>query len=133
MFDVAPSHLFAVERVIGLATDPQTGSFRLYQNSKPVIATFDVAHASSDGGALLLKAIDGQLVLPAALAGLLLLRRSGPIFHLLLLLFAANLAILAPLREVHHQVSIRYATALEVPVWIGLGAWVARPRRAVVR
>jgi 4-amino-4-deoxy-L-arabinose transferase-like glycosyltransferase len=73
------------------------------------------------------------LVLPAALAGLLLLRRSGPIFHLLLLLLVANLAILAPLREIHHQVSPRYATALEIPVFIGLGAWVAQPRRAAVR
>ena len=75
MFDVASSHLFAVERVIGLATDPQTGSFRLYQNSKPVIATFDVAHASSDGEVLLLKPIDGQLGLTAALAGGILDRR----------------------------------------------------------
>ena len=73
------------------------------------------------------------LVLPAALAGLLLLRRSGPTYHLLLVLLAANLAILAPLREIHHLVTPRYATALEVPVWIGLGAWVARPRRAAVR
>ena len=73
------------------------------------------------------------LVLPAALAGLLLLRRSGPIFLLLLLLLLANLAILAPLREIHHLVRPRYATALEVPVWIGLGAWVARPRAAAVR
>ena len=72
------------------------------------------------------------LVLPAALAGLLLLRR-GPVFHLLLVLLVANLAILAPLREIHHLVRPRYATALEVPVWIGLGAWVARPRRAAVR
>jgi hypothetical protein len=84
-------------------------------------------------GALFGSPLVTWLVLAMALAGLLLLRRSGPIVPLLLVLGAANLAVLAPLREIHHQVSPRYATALEVPVWIGLGAWVAQSRRAAVR
>jgi Transposase DDE domain group 1 len=36
---------------------------------RPVVATFDQPHASSDGGALLLKAADGRLGLVAALTG----------------------------------------------------------------
>jgi 4-amino-4-deoxy-L-arabinose transferase-like glycosyltransferase len=72
-------------------------------------------------------------VLAVGLAGLLLLRRSGPLSPLLLALFAVNLAILVPLREIHQQVSPRYATALEVPVFLGLGAWVALPRSAGAR
>ena len=36
--------------------------------SKPVLATFDQAHSSSDGGGLLLKAVDEQLELSAKLA-----------------------------------------------------------------
>ena len=49
-----------------MATDciAQT-TFRFQENSKPVIAAFDMAHASSDGGAVLLKAIDTQLGLTA--------------------------------------------------------------------
>jgi len=39
--------------------------------SKPVVAAFDQAHSSSDGGALLLKAIDERLGLSAKLAGCL--------------------------------------------------------------
>jgi hypothetical protein len=35
---------------------------------KPVVARFDVPHASSDGGAILLKALDAQLGLTAGLA-----------------------------------------------------------------
>jgi hypothetical protein len=38
---------------------------------RPVVATFDQAHASSDGGAILLKAADGALGLTAALASVL--------------------------------------------------------------
>jgi len=38
---------------------------------KPLVASFDQAHASSDGGAILLKAADGALGLTAALAGVL--------------------------------------------------------------
>lgn len=42
--------------------------FRFHGNSKPVVAAFDVAHANSDGGALLLKAIDTQWGLTEGLA-----------------------------------------------------------------
>jgi Transposase DDE domain group 1 len=38
---------------------------------RPLVATFDQAHASSDGGAILLKAADARLGLTAALAGCL--------------------------------------------------------------
>ena len=38
---------------------------------RPLVATFDQAHASSDGGAILLKAADGRLGLNAALAACL--------------------------------------------------------------
>ena len=38
---------------------------------RPLVATFDQAHASSDGGAILLKAADGRLGLSAALAACL--------------------------------------------------------------
>ncbi len=43
-------------------------TFRFQQNSKPVVAAFDLAHASSDGGAILLKAIDRRLGLTERLA-----------------------------------------------------------------
>jgi hypothetical protein len=46
-------------------------AFRFHGNSKPVVAAFDVAHASSDGGAVLLKAIDTQWGLTQRLAGCL--------------------------------------------------------------
>jgi hypothetical protein len=35
---------------------------------RPLVATFDQAHASSDGGAILLKAADARLGVTAALA-----------------------------------------------------------------
>jgi hypothetical protein len=38
---------------------------------RPLLASFDQAHASSDGGAILLKAADARLGLTAALAGCL--------------------------------------------------------------
>ena len=38
---------------------------------RPLVATFDQAHASSDGGAILLKAADARLGVTAALAGCL--------------------------------------------------------------
>jgi len=43
-------------------------TFRFQQNSKAVVAAFDMAHASSDGGAVLLKAIDSRLGLTERLA-----------------------------------------------------------------
>jgi hypothetical protein len=43
-------------------------TFRFQRNSKPVMAAFDMAHASSDGGAILLKAIDRRLGLTERLA-----------------------------------------------------------------
>jgi hypothetical protein len=51
-------------------TIPQTVLFpELF--TKPLVATFDQAHASSDGGAILLKAADARLGVTAALAGCL--------------------------------------------------------------
>jgi len=46
-------------------------TFRFHRNSKPVVAAFDMAHASSDGGAVLLKAIDTQWGLTERLAACL--------------------------------------------------------------
>jgi hypothetical protein len=43
-------------------------TFRFQQNSKPIVAAFDMAQASSDGGAVLLKAIDHRLGLTERLA-----------------------------------------------------------------
>jgi hypothetical protein len=43
-------------------------TFRFQRNSKPVMAAFDMAHASSDGGAIVLKAIDRRLGLTERLA-----------------------------------------------------------------
>ncbi len=43
-------------------------TFRFHGKSKPVVAAFDMAHASSDGGAILLKAIDAELGLTERLA-----------------------------------------------------------------
>jgi hypothetical protein len=66
-----------------MATDciAQT-TFRFQENSKPVIAAFDMAHASSDGGAVLLKAIDTQLGLTARLADALTdVRQPGKVRH----------------------------------------------------
>ena len=47
-----------------MATDciPQV-TFRFESKGKPVVGTFDMQHASSDGGAILLKGIDTQLAL----------------------------------------------------------------------
>jgi hypothetical protein len=66
-----------------MATDCITQTtFRFQQNSKPVLARFDVAHAGSDGGAVLLKAIDAQLRLTERLADALSdLRQAGKIRH----------------------------------------------------
>jgi len=50
--------------------------------SKPVVAAFDQAHSSSDGGALLLKAIDEKLGLSEQLAGCLRDgRQAGKVRH----------------------------------------------------
>jgi len=52
--------------------------------SRPVTVRFDQAHSSSDGGALLLKALDQQLGLSAGLAGCLRdARQSGNVRHAL--------------------------------------------------
>jgi hypothetical protein len=57
-------------------TIPQTVSFPdLFD--KPLIATFDQAHASSDGGAVLLKAADRRLGVTTAIAQCLTERRAG--------------------------------------------------------
>ncbi|MGH7208852.1 MAG: hypothetical protein ACREIL_05655, partial [Nitrospiraceae bacterium] len=57
-------------------------TFRFQQNSKPVVAAFDVAHASSDGGAVLRQAIDATLGLTARLAdGLRDARQPGKVQH----------------------------------------------------
>ena len=50
--------------------------------AKPLVATFDTPHQSSDGGAILLKAIDDELALTARLAACLPERRqAGKIAH----------------------------------------------------
>src|SRR6266446_9591924 len=66
-----------------MATDCITQTtFRFQQNSKPVIASFDMAHASSDGGAVLLKAIDATLSLTERLANALNdVRQPGKVRH----------------------------------------------------
>ena len=46
-------------------------TFGFEAKDKPVVATFDQAHASSDGGAVLLKSLDTQLQLTKRLAGCL--------------------------------------------------------------
>jgi hypothetical protein len=52
---------------------------------RPIVAQFDQAHASSDGGALLLKAVDEQLGLTQRLAaGLTDRRQAGKVEHALL-------------------------------------------------
>ena len=57
-------------------------TFGFEPKSKPVIAAFDVAHASSDGGAVLLKSLDTQLQLTKRLAGCLVDRRQpGKVQH----------------------------------------------------
>ena len=50
--------------------------------AKPLVATFDTPHQSSDGGAILLKAIDAELNLTAQLAACLPERRqAGKVEH----------------------------------------------------
>ena len=59
-----------------MATDciPQL-LLKFHQKMKPVVARFDAEHASTDGGALLLKALDERLALTEDLAACLLDRR----------------------------------------------------------
>ncbi|WP_447972827.1 transposase [Nitrospira sp. Kam-Ns4a] len=59
-----------------MATDciPQV-TFEFYDKLQPVVARFDQAQASTDGGAVLLKALDDQLQLTDQLAGCLVDRR----------------------------------------------------------
>ncbi len=59
-----------------MATDciPQV-TFEFYDNVKPVVARFDQAQASTDGGAVLLKAVDDRLRLTDQLAACLVDRR----------------------------------------------------------
>jgi Transposase DDE domain group 1 len=69
-----------------MATDciPQV-TFNFQGRRRPIVAQFDQAHASSDGGALLLKAIDEQLGLTQRLAaGLIDRRQAGKVEHALL-------------------------------------------------
>jgi hypothetical protein len=69
-----------------MATDciPQV-TFEFQGLRQPVVARFDQAHASSDGGALLLKAIDERLGLTQRLAaGLTDRRQAGKVEHALL-------------------------------------------------
>src|SRR5207245_197367 len=72
----------AIEAVSGRPTTPTRGgsmateciaqvTFRFEPNGKPVVAAFDVEHASSDGGAVLLKGIDTQLGLTKRVAACL--------------------------------------------------------------
>jgi len=66
-----------------MATDciPQV-TFKFHPKAKPVVAAFDVAHASSDGGALLLKALDTQWGLTQRLAACLVdPRQPGKVQH----------------------------------------------------
>src|SRR6266702_2754707 len=63
-------------------------TFGFEPKAKPVVATFDLPHASQDGGAILLKGIDTQLGLTKRLAaGLQDERQSGKIQHQTLELF----------------------------------------------
>jgi hypothetical protein len=69
-----------------MATDciPQV-TFEFQGLRQPVVARFDQAHASSDGGAILLKAIDERLGLTQRLAaGLADRRQAGKVAHELL-------------------------------------------------
>src|SRR5207302_3928917 len=62
----------ALKRGGSMATDciPQV-TFKFDRKSKPVVAAFDQPHASSDGGAVLLKGIDTQLGLTKRVAACL--------------------------------------------------------------
>src|SRR5256712_7118356 len=63
-------------------------TFRFDPKKKPVVAAFDQAHASSDGGAILLKGIDTQLGLTKRLAAHFVDdRQPGKIQHQTLELF----------------------------------------------
>ena len=55
-----------------MATDciPQL-IFDVYQKLRPVVARFDMAHSSTDGGVVLLKALDARLRLTEGLAACL--------------------------------------------------------------
>ena len=59
-----------------MATDciPQV-TFEFYDKLKPVVAQFDQSHASTDGGAVLLKAVDDRLHMTDQLAAYLVDRR----------------------------------------------------------
>ena len=59
-----------------MATDciPQV-TFEFYDKLKPVVARFDQVQASTDGGAVLLKALDDRLRLTDQLVGCLVDRR----------------------------------------------------------
>jgi Transposase DDE domain group 1 len=50
-------------------------TLRVHGNSKPIVARFDQPHASSDGGAVLLKLVDDRLGLTWRLAGAIRGRR----------------------------------------------------------
>src|SRR5437867_2385760 len=57
-------------------------SFGFEPKGKPVVAAFDVPHASVDGGAVLLKSLDTQLQLTKRLAGCLVdQRQPGKVQH----------------------------------------------------
>ena len=66
-----------------MATDciPQV-TFKFHPKAKPIVAAFDMAHASSDGGALLLKALDAAWGLTQRLAACLAdPRQPGKVQH----------------------------------------------------
>jgi len=63
-------------------------TFGFEPKGKPIVATFDMPHASSDGGAVLLKSLDTQLELTKRLAGCL---RAPPRSWTLLLALAGFL------------------------------------------
>ncbi len=57
-------------------------AFRFHGNRRSVVAAFDMAHASSDGGAVLLKALDTHFGLTERLAGCLVDgRQPGKVQH----------------------------------------------------
>jgi len=57
-------------------------TLRVHGNSKPIVARFDQPHASSDGGALLLKLVDDRLGLTTQVAAAIRERRQpGKIAH----------------------------------------------------
>jgi hypothetical protein len=60
-------------------------AFRFEPKGKPVVARFDMPHASSDGGAVLLKSLDTQLQLTKRVAACLIdERQPGKVHHELL-------------------------------------------------